>query len=811
MNPEKLFWKLYNCKIEQEVEALIHQYSDVFALSNWKPLGGSTSNYGTVENQAADPVPALVEKLTNSIDAILMRRCYEEGIDPRSQDEAPGSIEEAVGRFFPQSRDWDLVGRRSEQARSIQVLADGYSRNTANASIIIYDDGEGQRPENFADTFLSLGRGNKNEIRFVQGVYNMGGCGAITFCGEKRFQLIASKRYDGKGEFGFTLIRKHPLTMEEEPRYKKTWYEYFIIDGKIPAFAIDELDLGLQNRVFRTGSIIKLYSYDLEGNKHINRDLSRSINEYLFDPVLPILIQDSKERYPGAGEKFHAQVLYGLKRRLGRSEYVESKFSEEIIDREIGKVRISVYVFKVRAKDKNTKDTKQTFRGEYFKNNMSVLFSLNGQVHGHYTSEFISRTLKFSLLKDYVLIYVDCTNMKPKFRDELTMPSRDRFKNSKQMKFLRKKLGDKLRSGDLRDIFKARKDRAGHDSADSEELLKQIAEELPLDKGMRDLIKQTLELDEPGDKPKPSPPKPPQPPVPVNFSRYPSFFNVNATLKDGRAILSIPLGGSRVVRFDSDVEDDYFDRADDPGELDIAILTYTPNDASGGNRKGTVNDVSDILSVNKKSPKNGNIRIVFEPSEALQVGDELEIQADLHSSAEPDGAISVIFWISIIEPDKPPKPKPPPKEEKLGLPKPVLVYAESSDSENRKTWDDLGETGITMDYSVVMHPLVDEEDKLEKIYINLDSRVLKDFKSKNRNPSEEQRELADRQYISRVYYHTLFLYAISRNRKYAISKLNGHENYDDVELTDYLKDVFESHYADFLLSFETSALMEGLG
>lgn len=811
LGPESLFWKLYYCKNEDEVSQVISQNPSEFGQSNWRPLGGNTSNYGTVENQAADPVPALVEKLTNSIDAILMRRCYEEGIDPTSQDEAPGSIEEAVSRFFPQSRDWDLVGRRSEQARSIQVLADGYSRNTANASIIIYDDGEGQRPEDFADTFLSLGRGNKNEIRFVQGVYNMGGCGAITFCGEKRFQLVASKRHDGEGKFGFTLIRKHPLTKEEEPRYKKTWYEYFTVDGNIPAFDIAELDLGLQNRVFRTGSIIKLYSYDLEGNRHINRDLSRSINEYLFDPVLPILIQDSKERYPGAGDDFHAQVLYGLKRRLERSEYVERKFSEEIIDREIGKVRISVYVFKVRAKSKNTKDTKQTFRGEYFKNNMSVLFSLNGQVHGHYTSEFISRTLKFSLLKDYVLIYVDCTNMKPKFRDELTMPSRDRFKNSKQMKFLRKKLGEKLRSGELRDIFKARKDRAGHDSADSEELLKQIAEELPFDKGMRDLIKQTLELDESGDKPKPGPPKPPQPPVPVNLNRYPTFFDIKATRKDGRAILAIPLGGSRVARFDSDVEDDYFDRTDDPGGLEIAVLTYTSNDAAGGNRKGTVNDVSDILSVNKKSPKNGNIRVVFEPSDDLQVGDDIEIQADLRSSAEPTGAISVIFWISIIEPDKLPKPKPPSKQEKLGLPKPILVYAESSDGENRMTWDDLREIGITMEYSVVVHPLVDEEDKLEKICINMDSRALKEFKSKNRNPSENQRELADRQYISRVYYHTLFLYAISKNRNYGMSRMNGHDAYDPVELSDYLKDVFQSRYAEFLLNFETSALLEGLG
>ena len=102
--------------------------------------------------------------------------------------------------------------------------------------MIIYDDGEGQHPENLENTFLSLLRGNKNEIHFVQGKYNMGGSGAIVFCGKKRYQLIGSKRYDGTGKFGFTLIREHPLDREEEKVKKNTWYEYLKVDGEIPAF-----------------------------------------------------------------------------------------------------------------------------------------------------------------------------------------------------------------------------------------------------------------------------------------------------------------------------------------------------------------------------------------------------------------------------------------------------------------------------------------------------------------------------------------------------------------------------------------------
>ena len=311
LTPEDLFWELYNAKNETAVEKIIEMYSDVFRSENWRPLGGNESNFGVVENQQSNPVAALVEKLTNSIDAILMRRCYEEGIDPKSPS-APRSIDTAIERFFPDHKNWDLPNARNSQAEHIQILADSKSGDTSDTSIIIYDDGEGQHPHHFEDTFLSLLRGNKNEIHFVQGKYNMGGSGAIVFCGKNRYQLIASRRYDATGEFGFTLIRKHPLSPQEAQTKKNTWYEYLVIDGNIPSFAITDLDLGLHNRRFRTGTVIKLYSYDTKGNRHLRRDMSRSLNEFLYEPALPIYVVETAERYPN--DKVLTGVVFGLKR-----------------------------------------------------------------------------------------------------------------------------------------------------------------------------------------------------------------------------------------------------------------------------------------------------------------------------------------------------------------------------------------------------------------------------------------------------------------------------------------------------------------
>src|SRR5690554_4137190 len=96
----------------------------------------------------------------------------------------------------------------------------------------------------------------------------MGSTGGVVFCGEKKYQLIVSKRNPKLNNatdnpIGFTLVRRHPLTKSEEEQFKATWYEFFSPNNTIPSFSQKELDLGLYNRKFHYGSIVKLYSYQL--------------------------------------------------------------------------------------------------------------------------------------------------------------------------------------------------------------------------------------------------------------------------------------------------------------------------------------------------------------------------------------------------------------------------------------------------------------------------------------------------------------------------------------------------------------------
>jgi hypothetical protein len=161
---EELFHELFKCQTEEDIEKLITNEHYLFSQENWKPIDNNYSNYGIIENQQSNPIAALVEKLTNSIDAILTKKCLEMGIDPGST-ESPRTMQEAIKLFYPEHKNWDLTTQRKIQAENIQVIADGPTRNT---SVIIYDDGEGQHPKDFLSTFLSLVKGNKNKVMFVQ-------------------------------------------------------------------------------------------------------------------------------------------------------------------------------------------------------------------------------------------------------------------------------------------------------------------------------------------------------------------------------------------------------------------------------------------------------------------------------------------------------------------------------------------------------------------------------------------------------------------------------------------------------------------
>ncbi len=123
----------------------------------WEDYDRNPNNFSTIGNQQSSPDTALVEKIINSVDAILMRECSRHGIKPDSS-EAPKSISEALKEYFG-IYDGKLssidASQRVTIAQNIVLVATGEKSNPCYS---IIDFGEGQTPKRMPDTFLSLNK-----------------------------------------------------------------------------------------------------------------------------------------------------------------------------------------------------------------------------------------------------------------------------------------------------------------------------------------------------------------------------------------------------------------------------------------------------------------------------------------------------------------------------------------------------------------------------------------------------------------------------------------------------------------------------
>jgi hypothetical protein len=405
------------------------------------------------------------------------------------------------------------------------------------------------------------------------------------------------------------------------------------------------------------------------------------------------------------------------------------------------------------------------------------------------------------------------------FRKELFMASRDRLKNGQETKELRKFLARELsrKESPLVQIEKARKNAISVSSGDTKELLKSFSKNLPMDSELRKLFSQTLKLDMVSDKKTKNAEKVKNKnktnkiEKPFYPRRFPTHFNVKNSPKNGVKAINIPRGSEKTIMFDTDVENNYFDRVEEPGELNIALLTYKSNITDGGNEKGPPKKIEDVFNVNKSSPKNGTIRVSLNPKAEVRVGDEIEVEVTLTAPGE---GFKDLFWAKITGPEA--KKESFQKEEEedlLGLPEFILVYKEEKEEQKVTTWDTLEEQGITMAYDTVMYPLGKGDSELERIYINMDSKVFKNYLSNFKYPNEEQLKMAENKYISSVYFHTLFLYTITKNRGYQIVKPNEEKSADEtVDIAEYLMDIFGHFYSTFILNYGgMDDMMTGLG
>jgi hypothetical protein len=425
MGPRKLCARLLAAASESEAVQALKEAGYWADRSAWRDFGDQPGNWAAIGNQQALPEAALVEKLVNSVDAVLMLECQKRGIDPTSSS-APHSIRDAVERFF-NIRNGDFSDRDGPAltalASRISLIATGQKKAP---NLTIADSGEGQIPSDFPDTLLSLTKQNKIRIQFVQGKFNMGGTGVLRFCGQKNLQLILSRRAPALvlSDWGFTIVRRDDPSGTE----RNSVFRYLAPEGNVLTFPAEKR-LGLELDVSMTeetgiadmdfGTVIKLYEYSLSSGRSTNIvfDLFNRLNCLMPGLALPIRFKEYRE-YRGHTKE---STLIGLDARLSRDTRDNLEFEPTWHD-----IAVSVGVLKCRVICFKRVDGKSG--SEKFRDKEGVIFAVNGQAHGSLPKTVFARQrVGMSYLKDDILVLIDASRLDPRVREDLFLNSRDRL------------------------------------------------------------------------------------------------------------------------------------------------------------------------------------------------------------------------------------------------------------------------------------------------------------------------------------------------------------------------------------------------
>ena len=486
----KLYDRLVKADSESEVIAILKEVGYWDDSTVWRFYGDQPENWATVGNQQSRAEQALIEKATNSIDTKLLAAARIKGIRIEG-DEAPQSVFEARNLLFgEQLKDMEKL------SHSITIAATG---KRSRPSITITDDGEGQTPDDMPGTILSLHKGNKNAIPFVQGKFNMGGSGVLEFCGvDHNVELVLSKRNpklqledakDSDKHWSFTIIRREDPS-PASPRASRFTYlapagepdakgNRALLSFAAPALPIFPVKNEPYAREAEWGTLFKLYEYAIRAttNMMLEGGLMGRVRILLPEPALPIHFHECRD-YAGHSGSYStpmAGLIYTLEedRKNPKRQNVEW-FDKFDIDVDGEKFSGRIYLFRKRSKDekKNPADN--------YRKDEGVVFTYNGQCQAFFSKDFFRRkAVRQDYLWDSLLVFIDCGGISVRAHERMFMPNRENLRHGDPKFRLEKEIEEKLRHHEaLEEIAMARRKSELSDNPDVSETFEKFVEEM---------------------------------------------------------------------------------------------------------------------------------------------------------------------------------------------------------------------------------------------------------------------------------------------------------------------------------------------
>jgi hypothetical protein len=700
MRDDALLHDLLTAESEEQAVAALQARGLMTDMSPWPYIGAMPNNQSIVHAQQSTAAAALLEKYTNAIDAILLRKCKAAGIDPRSAA-APQSMAAAIEQFIGDVAD-DFQDRdklRAFAEENVLLYATG---SKARPCISLYDAGEGQLPQDFPGTFCSLIHGEaggsyKGAIPFVQGRFNMGGTGVLPFCGDKhKMQLILSRvpneiAKTTNHEWRFTVFCFFPS--KQDP----SWHYLVGPDSKILTAGAEALGLvpkigaksgevcSPRERKVASGTLIKMFDFKAP-KSNVCGEQFKKLEEYLLRPALPMRIVECRESYAA---KVMRNTVWD---RLGRwpSDKLEQGFEEGAaisINLDNGEtVTGEIRVFKATTGEAD--DPNQT----------GLRALINGQSHARRDAHFFkTKAVDKEHIASSMLVTLDCTPLGQDSRNALFMSNRETFRDDPLLHELLAKLQRELHDHDgLIDLNNKRYEEKVENAVTDDDGIKALEELLATDPTLAILFGSfsSGKIAAPTAKNTGTGAKVKGTPAPFKGLEFPTFFHRADNTTSVQ--VDVPLKGSKRVSFLTDVKNNYFSRTKYRG---VCQLT------------GTFKPTFSLF--------DGRLNFNCKPGKGAAVGDQFEVLATITDS-KGSGPFELSIAATVIAPAEP-------KQTTPGLPKTPMVPAGPSRPQ-------IEEIKKGPEYP----PLTVEKDpKTERLQIllNVESRHLEDARAMR--PKEE--------------------------------------------------------------------------
>lgn len=788
MQEARIFFdQLLQCDSTAELETILEENRWSREKNNWRLLGDTDNNAAVVDAQQANPVNALAEKITNSLDAVLIAKCAESGVPIRG-DHAPKSFKAAIDKlYFPDwikggsstsesaAKPWELPNLKEDVVTltATGAIRSGRKESTAKrACISIADTGEGQEPSRVPETFMTI-IGNEHEgsrtaykkdIPFAQGTFNMGGSGVFQFC---KYQLLITRKHpslrggnEDSDKWGFTIVR-----VVDDDKFKTGAVVEYLAPiesegGRGNILSFDSATMGLMpgvnpkgklmpyERQISHGTLVKLYEYDTPGTTTNiiidDADLKRQLEVTL--PVLGLPVQAADTRYQDG--KRQSTPMKGLLRVIddqcqksvesaesGNERYEGPPVSGQLT---IDGVQIP-WITYVRTRAENDTDSNSGFRSLTRKGREQVILHKNGQNQGTWDKSLHGDAdLAFLARENTIITFVDVSSLKSSTIRKLFRASRDGLKTGDVATTLRKRLVDALANDPtLREYQNLQRARRATQLNSNPKELKAATERILRNS---DYLKKLLgagasitmsSLDAgiagKGDEK-----------ASAKLEFTPSYFRY----KNGDTHRERVAEFGRDVRLQLEIDcfPDYFVRADSPG----AVM-------------GEVIETGESLDLNVGNPRDGALNVSIYLPDSVEVGEVVNVRLWIEDELLIQN-LEVSAELTMVEPRET-KPGnggnrkgPNEKGESLqgskllssrGLPLIILRYdpnhPEGRDGENYFKWDEDWNATSTAKLRLDTEPM--------EFHVNIDNEWVNRFKRE----SKDSYEIAERNYQLGLY------------------------------------------------------------